>query len=170
MTQALSGRLQKGFAKLLRLLDPVVAFGPVFEGEEQAEGFDIGFGPVGDLLEGADSVGVELLAEHAFDAFDFREIVLLGDACRLLQAAVQGLALTLQTLQLGLCFGHLGFAVFQAFHGELEFGGIGAFLAQTTGFMLPCILLLLQGVDECLLLGDAGFQMAECGLRVCGVL
>ncbi len=148
----------------------MVAFGAVFEGEEFAEGFDIAFGPVGDLFEGAYAVGVELGAKHAFDAFDSGEVVVLGDAGGLLQGVVQGVILTLQAFQSGLRFCHLGFAAQEALSGEPEAGWVVGFFPQATDTLLPVVVLLSQGAEECLLRGDVGFETGDGGLHIGGGL
>ena len=135
----------------LRLFLPVIAGGAVFEGEEFAEGAEVVVVPLGDLAPGADAEGVELIAEHAFDAFDLREVVvgLVGEVGGLLDGFVKGTLLVLQGLDGGLGFGKTLGAAGEAATGQAEAGEIRRGLRFEKGdAALPIVPLLREGGED----------------------
>lgn len=94
--------------QLLCLVLLQIADGAVVEGEELAEGTEVIFVPLGDLAPSAYVEGMNLLAEHAFDAFDLGEFIgrLAGEVGGMLEGFVKGPLLVLQGFEGVLGFGN----------------------------------------------------------------
>jgi hypothetical protein len=152
-----------------RLFLPVIAGGAVFEGKQFAEGAEIIVVPLGDLAPGADTEGVELITEHAFDAFDLGEVVvgLVGEVGGLLKGFEKGTVLVLQGLDGGLGFGKTLGAAGEAAAGETEPGEIRRSLRfEHRDTALPIVPLLRERGEDGKLRREGGFDLRELFLGV----